>query len=242
MGLLYSSLTEPQRRVVTTLAVAQIDDPPGWVPLEDIPARLNRLTIRKLVNLDLIVVSKAKVDTRLKITGRGLRYYEDVICNPPDTGFTDDEIRAMIRMADKGAAYHHVAEKFGCSPAMVGLIMRGAYKRYRRILDEVGVTPVQRNARHDLRLRAKVVEMRKRGASYALIQDETGVPRGTIGKWLQDEGYITEGWLNDDQRREIVRMAQGGMSYEQIADAIGRSVRPVKEAMAAFYNGVLKVE
>lgn len=84
--------------------------------------------------------------------------------------------------------------------------------------------------------------MRREGKSYEEICNTLDVSQGALGKWIRDAGMVVEGHVSDDTRRRIVRMSLSGMTYQQIADEMGRSTRLVKNAMNAFYAGVLDVQ
>lgn len=241
MNLTYSHLTEPQHRLLARLAKAAADDPPGWVLL--VP-KLNRLTERRLVNLDLIMVGHVG-GCYARISGRGLRYYRDVSSRGPATPRYDDAtVDRILDMISTGLKYVEIAREIGCTESYVSLLARGGRtkkypNRYAKALTRRGQEPVRRKCHpHPAHVRQQVVEMRRNGSSYKAIQAAVGVAMGTIGRWCKAADLLTEGYLDEAQRREIIRLTLAGMTQQQVADHIGRSVRPVKDTMKAYYAGL----
>lgn len=238
--LKYSDLTEPQRRTVMNLAQAEINVPPGWVVT--VP-KMNHFTVKKLTGLDLITVSHDPDALRARITRRGMDFYRRVLVNGRSTPhYSDNEIEAIIRARLAGETERAIAERVGCTPSFVGMVMRGKNKRYQVILDRMGVEPRRYVENYPKHIREKALKMRQAGKSYDEICEALGVTMGVLGYWIQQADLVTEGWINDDTRRRIIRLYREGMTQQQIADALGRSVRPVRAALNAFYRGEIDVE
>ena len=228
---LYSDLTEPQRRVILRLAEQELRDPPGWMGY-----RLNRLTVRRLETLDLITTSEGG----MRITARGMAYYRQ---HPQRPHFSDDVLREIIAGSWQGESQYRTAGRLGCTQAYVSAVLRGKFPRARRILAEMPAAPRRANTtRHDETVRRRALALRREGLRYADITAATGVPSATIGTWIKKAGMITEGHLDADTRREIVRCALKGMTHRELARHIGRSGRPVKDTLYAYYRGEFDYE
>jgi DNA-binding CsgD family transcriptional regulator len=238
--ILFSDLTEPQRRCVRELAEAEIADSPAWLPIDC----YHKWTLRRLQSLDLVVVSRTNLDEpKVRITGRGMQYHREVLVNPPVRDkFTDDDVREIIRLSVGGMTDDEVAERMMCTPSYVSTIRRGAFPRAVRILAEMGIDPTVRLSRLDDEARKVCLKMRRKGASYAEIVEATGASMGSIGRWLAEAGMVEYGHVNDDTRRRVVKMAMDGMTYVEIAESLGRSTRIVTGTMKQFYLGLLDME
>lgn len=236
--ILFSDLTPPQRRCVRELSEAELEDSPAWIPIEN----YHKWTLRRLQSLDLVVVSRTRIDApKVRITGRGMRFYREVLCDRPVRDkFTDENVREIVRLSVGGMIDSQVAQRMNCTPSYVSMIRRGGYPRARRILAEMGIAPTVRLPRLDDEARKTCLKMRRRGASYTEIVEATGASHGTIGRWLSDAGMVETGHIGDDTRRRIVRMIQKGMTQQEVADALGRSKRIVKDTMKQFYLGLLE--
>lgn len=237
--VLFSDLTEPQRRAITELAKAEMRDSPAWLAVTTYYSR----TVSKLRSLDLIVVSDTGLDdAKLRITGRGMNYYRNVLCNfKPRDKLSDDDIREIIEMCEAGFSQDAIAAKFSITQAHVSNIRRGTYPKPVQILKEMGLEPASSKPHHDDRVRRTALRMRRQGKSYGEICEYLNIAHGTLGKWIRDADMVVEGHVSDETRRRIVRMAINGMTYSEIARSLGRSRRLVKDAMKAFYAGVLDV-
>lgn len=240
MSLHFSDLTEPQRRTVMSLAQAEIDDPPGWVVTKP---KMNHFTVKKLTGLDLITVSHDPDGLRARITRRGMEFYRRVLVNGRSTPhYSDAEIEAIIRARLDGCTETAAAALIGCTPPFVGMVMRGKTERYRVILDRMGVEPRRYREHHPKHIREKALKMREAGKSYDEICEALGVTYGILGYWIKQADMVVEGWINDDTRRRIIRLYREGLTQQQIADALGRSVRPVRDTLAAWYRGEFQYE
>lgn len=231
---MFYDMTVPQRQAIITLAEAELNDPPAWVDVA-----LHSGTVKKLTGCDLIFASKGVDGTRYRITRRGMKFYElNMVNKEYAPRYPDEMVKAIIQAALSSRTYDDVAEEFGCTPAYVSAIMRGAYPRAKRILAQMGIKPKQRNPhiRTDEE-RKRVIRLRKSGMSYVEISQETGIGHGTIGRWLQEAGMVTEGRLDSETKRLIIQLTSEGYTQAQVAAEIGRSTRPVKEVMAAYYRG-----
>ncbi|MEQ9027539.1 MAG: helix-turn-helix domain-containing protein [Aggregatilineales bacterium] len=234
----HSDLTEAQRRTVQILVDAELEDSPAWLVVE----QFNKDTLRQLQLIDMVVVSTPEIDEpKVRITGRGMNFYKDVMCEfTPRNKLSDEDIRGIIRMCAEGVKYETVASHFDVSIAHVSGIRRGSTLRSMEILEEMMLTPQSRRHRHPASIRKACLRMRREGVTYKEISERLGVPVGTLNKWIKKAG-LANAHPDTAERRRIVRMYRSGMTYQQIADEIGRSVQPVKDAMKAFYLGVLDV-
>lgn len=234
----HSDLTEAQRRTVRTLAEAEMEDSPAWLAVGE----FNKDTLRQLQLIDMVVVSTPEIDeAKVRITGHGMNFYRDVMCeSTPRDKVSDEDIRGIIRMCAEGVKYETVALHFGISIAHVCGIRRGSTLRSMEILQEMMLTPQARRHRHPASIRKACLRMRREGMSYTEISEQMGVPTGSLHKWFKAAGMVN-GDSTDDERRQMVRMYRSGMTYQQVADEIGRSTTTVRNAMRAFYLGVLDV-
>jgi transposase-like protein len=238
MTLRYCDLSEPQRRVITNLARAEIADPPGWIVTKP---RMNRCTVRKLTALDLIVVSHDDDALRARITRRGMDYYYRILCAGRSIPrYSDAQIKEIAQAASEGEPYTAIADRIGCSPGLISQIMRGCNPRYQSILTQLGIDARKAKAQHSKAERHQAIEMRQAGASYQEIRAALDIGYGTLGNWFRQAGLITEGWLSDETRQQIIRLTREGYTYQQIADHLRCSTHPVFDTLRAYYRGEVR--